>query len=70
MGKTKERGLRMSTYYFKSKTDGRIDGYVTERTLAKAKYKLWLKGASEYYQDFKSYLKDIEIKFVGKTEIE
>lgn len=59
----------MSTYSYKSKTDGRIDGFVTEQTLAKAKYKLWLRGASDYYQDFKSFLKDIEIRFVGKEEV-
>ena len=59
----------MRTYSFKSKTDGRIDGYVTEQTLAKAKYKLWLKGASDYYSDFKSFLKDVEIRFISKEDL-
>ena len=60
----------MSTYHYKSKTDSRIDGYVTEQTLAKAKYKLWLRGASEYYHTFKEFLNDLEIRFLSKDNYE
>lgn len=55
----------MNTYSYRSKTDSRIDGYIQCETLAKARYKIWLKGASDYYEDFKSFLKDTEVRKVN-----
>lgn len=56
----------MKTYRFESKTDGRINGYVSSETLSKAKYKLWIKGACDCYENFKQFLIDIDIRLFRK----
>lgn len=55
----------MNTYSYCSKTDGRIDGYIDCETLAKAKYKLWLKSASDYYENFEAFLKEVKMRKVN-----
>lgn len=58
----------MQTYSYRSKTDGRIDGFVSGETLAKARYSLWVRGGSTYYQSFKDFLIDIEVRFVCRGD--
>lgn len=56
----------MREYIFKSKTDGRIIGYTSAETLAKAKYKIWVKCACDYYENFKHFLIDVDVRYIKK----
>lgn len=55
----------MKTFYYESKSIEYIQGnYIDAETAGKAKYKIWLKGASDYFESFGDFLKDIKVRTV------
>ena len=58
----------MKTFYYESKSIEYMQGnFIDAETASKAKYMIWLKGASDYFETFVDFLKDIKIRTV-KTE--
>lgn len=53
----------MNTYYYKSKSVEYMQGnFIDAETIGKARYKIWLKSASEYFDNFGDFLKDLNIR--------
>jgi hypothetical protein len=58
----------MKTFYWESKSIEYMNGgYIDAETAGKAKYKIWLKGACDFFETLSDFLKDIKIRTV-KTE--
>lgn len=57
----------MNIYCYKSKSIKNYqENFVEAESIPKARYIIWLKGASKYYKNFIDFLKDIKIKKVSK----
>lgn len=57
----------MNIYYYESKSiEHQQENFVEAESIPKARYIIWLKGASEYYKNFIDFLKDIKIRKVNK----
>ncbi len=55
----------MKTFYYESKSIEYMQGnFIDAETASKAKYMIWLKGASDYFDTFADFLKDIKIRVV------
>ena len=55
----------MKTFYYESKSIEYMQGnFIDAESAGKAKYKIWLKGASDYFDTFADFLKDIKIRVV------
>lgn len=56
----------MNTYYYESKSIEYLQGnFIEAETTGKAKYLIWLKGACEYFDCFKDFIRDIKIRKVN-----
>lgn len=57
----------MNTYYYESKSIEYMQGnFIEAETVGKAKYLIWLKGACEYFDCFRDFIKDIKIRKVNE----
>lgn len=57
----------MNIYYYESKSvEYQQENFVEAESISKARYIIWLKGASEYYKNFIDFFKDIKIRKVNK----
>jgi hypothetical protein len=55
----------LKTFYYESKSIEYMQGnFIDAESAGKAKYKIWLKGASDYFDTFADFLKDIKIRVV------
>jgi hypothetical protein len=56
----------MNTYYYYSDDIEYMQGnFIEAETAGKARYEIWLKGASEYYETFKDFIKHLKIRKVS-----
>lgn len=59
----------MNTYYYESKSVEYLQGnFIEAETLGKAKYQIWLNGASECFDSFGDFLRGIKIRKVSVSE--
>ena len=59
----------MKTFYWESKSiEDMNGGYIDAETAGKAKYLIWLKGASDFFETFADFLKDIKIRTVKTND--
>ena len=55
----------MKTFYYESKSIEYMQGNcIDAESAGKAKYKIWLNGASDFFDTFSDFLKDIKIRVV------
>mgnify|MGYP000547431256 FL=1 len=57
----------MNTYYYESNSVEHLQGnFIEAESAPKAKYLIWINGASEYYASFSDFLKDVKVRKVNK----
>jgi len=61
----------LNTYWYYAKGSEYLQGnFVNAETIGKARYKIWKKGASAFYENFGDFLKVLKIKKVKEELIE
>lgn len=60
---------KMNTYYYESKSIEYMQGnFIDAESIGKAKYLIWLKGASEYFDCFRDFILNIKIRKVNRDK--
>ncbi len=54
----------MKTFYWEVPGCEYLSGYIDAETASKARYKLWLKGASDMFESFGDFVKRLKIRRV------
>lgn len=59
----------MNTYWYYAEGSDYLQGnFIDAETIGKARYKVWLKGACDLYEDFGDFIKHLKIRRVSKED--